>query len=188
MFDFAKRFFEHKSVLKELLKNQEEVIKEISNIVLETIKSGAVIYLCGNGGSAADAQHVAAELVGKFLHPRKAFAAQALTTNTSILSAVANDYNFSQIFERQVLALMRPGDILVGLSTSGESENVLKAIKTAKQLKCKTIGFTGNADSQLLHEVDICLQVPSSSPPRIQEMHIFVWHLICEYVESQYMG
>jgi len=144
-----------------------------------------VLYSCGNGGSAADAQHVAAEFVGRFLLERRPLAAVALTTNTSILTAIGNDYDYSEVFSRQVRALVKPGDCVTGISTSGRSKNVLRALEAAREIGAVTIGFTGGIGSPLRELCDECFVVESASTPRIQECHLLAWHLICNMVEKQ---
>jgi D-sedoheptulose 7-phosphate isomerase len=147
------------------------------------LDGGGTIYLCGNGGSAADAQHVAAEFVGRFLRERRPLPAVALTCNTSILTAIGNDYDFSQVFARQVRACVGPQDCVVGISTSGKSANVLEALRAARERGAVTIGFTG-ADGGLLAPLcDACLLAPSAQTPRIQEAHLVAWHLVCDLVE-----
>jgi len=172
------------SVKQKLAEQQTNTLLEISRIISKSLKQNGTIYLFGNGGSTADAQHVAAELVGRFTRERKALPAEALTTNTSILTAIGNDYDFDQIFSRQVKAKVKKNDVVVGISTSGNSENVLNGIKDAKSLGAYTIGFTGEGPNKLEELVDICLKVPSKSTPRIQESHIMAWHVICELVEK----
>lgn len=147
------------------------------------LASGGTIYLCGNGGSAADAQHVAAELVGRFLRERRPLPAVALTCNTSLLTAIANDYDFSEVFARQVRAHVGPNDCVVGISTSGRSSNVLKALAAAREQGATTIGFTGSGGHDLAALCDECLLAPSDHTPRIQEAHLVAWHLICDLVE-----
>jgi len=147
------------------------------------LDGGGTIYLCGNGGSAADAQHVAAEFVGRFLRERRPLPAVALTCNTSILTAIGNDYDFSQVFARQVRASAGPKDCVVGISTSGRSPNVLEALKAAGERGAATIGFTGAKGHELAALCDACLLAPSEHTPRIQEAHLLAWHLICDMVE-----
>ena len=147
------------------------------------LDGGGTIYLCGNGGSAADAQHVAAEFVGRFLRERRPLPAVALTCNTSLLTALANDYDFSQVFARQVRAHAGPDDCVVGISTSGRSANVLAAMAVARELGATTIGFTGAGGHTLAALCDECLLAPSDHTPRIQEIHLVAWHLICDLVE-----
>lgn len=172
--------------VKEKTISQSDVILQISKNMVNVLKKGGTIFLFGNGGSAADAQHVAAELVGRFAKERKALSAEAFTTNTSILSAIGNDYDFSEIFARQVKARVKPDDLVVGISTSGRSKNVVKGLSAAREIGAKTISFTGS-DPRLLKEFsDICFCAPSDSTPRIQESHIMVWHIICDIVEKNF--
>ncbi len=167
-------------------KEQGEVLAGISAALLQVLQSGGTIYLCGNGGSAADAQHVAAEFVGRFLRERRPLPAVALTTNTSILTAIGNDYDYSQVFSRQVRAQVTERDAVVGISTSGKSANVLEALRAAREAKAITIGFTGKPGEPLAGECDLCLCVPSKQTPRIQEAHILAWHIVCDLVERSF--
>ncbi len=157
----------------------------IANRLAETLLHGGVLYFCGNGGSAADAQHVAAEFVGRFLLERRPLPAVALTTNTSILTAIGNDYEFSEVFARQVRALVKPGDCVTGISTSGRSKNVLLALEAAREIGAMTIGFTGGSGLPLRDLCDDCFIAESASTPRIQECHLLAWHLICNMVEKR---
>ncbi|NQU08962.1 MAG: D-sedoheptulose 7-phosphate isomerase [Candidatus Abyssubacteria bacterium] len=163
--------------------------KLIRNVALaaekigECHRSGGKLILLGNGGSAADAQHIACELVGRFLLERRALEAVALSTDTSILTCLGNDYGYDRIFERQIEACAKPGDVVVGISTSGNSPNVIRAVKRAKKVGCTTIGMTGRGGGKLKGMVDVLLNVPSEETPRIQESHILMGHIICELVE-----
>lgn len=168
---------------KQALLEQTDLIQSITNCLIDTFRQGNKLLICGNGGSAADAQHIAAEFVGRFLHERAAIPAIALTTNTSSLTALGNDYNHNIIFARQVEAFARPGDVFAGISTSGNSANVIQGAIAARKHGCFTVGFTGKKGGKLKDHVDICLCVSSDSTPRIQEAHILVWHIICELVE-----
>ena len=168
----------------EMIKNIDEIVKVIINAYKENKK----VVLFGNGGSAADAQHLACELVGKFYLERKALASIALTTNTSELTAIANDYNFNRIFARQVEALVNPGDIVIGITTSGNSLNVIEGIKVAKLCGAVTIGFTGASGGKLKENIDYLLAVPSEDTPHIQESHIMIGHIICYLVEKELFG
>jgi len=159
-------------------------IQQAINMIVAALRQGGKVALCGNGGSAADAQHIAGELVGRFKRERQGLAAIAFTTDTSILTAVGNDYGFDNIFARQVEALLGAGDVLIAISTSGNAPNVIKAAQTAADQGVKTIGLTGADGGQLAGEVDLCLQVPSTETPRIQEVHITIGHIICELVEE----
>lgn len=155
-----------------------------TRLIADSLRQGGKVLLCGNGGSASDCQHIAAELVGRFVHDRPALAAIALTTDTSILTAVANDYGYEQVFARQVAALGRPGDCLIGVSTSGHSANVLAALDTARGLGLCTIGLAGRDGGRMAGRCDVDLVVTSSVTARIQEAHIFIGHLLCEGVEA----
>lgn len=159
-------------------------LEVIAETLRNCLRNGGTIYLCGNGGSAADCQHVAGEFVGRFLRERRPWPAVALTTDTSILTAVGNDYGFEQVFARQVRALARPGDVVAGISTSGKSPNVLLAIEAAKTIGAATIAFTGAPGGPLAELTDVAFRAPSSHTPRIQEMHLLAWHLLCDRVEE----
>ncbi len=172
-------------VKEELLKSRVEVIIEIAEVIVKALKDGGKIILFGNGGSAADAQHLAAELVGRFKLERKGLPALALSTNTSILTSVGNDYSFAQVFARQVEALGKPEDIAVGISTSGRATNIIEGILAARNKGILTIGLTGAGGGKLVEVVDLAFIVPSSDTPRIQEAHITVGHLICQLVEEK---
>jgi D-sedoheptulose 7-phosphate isomerase len=163
-------------------------IAAIAAKLSDCLAGGGTIYLCGNGGSAADAQHVAAEFVGRFLRERRPLPAVALTCNSSILTAVGNDYGFAEIFSRQVRACVGTQDCVVGISTSGRSPNVLAALAAARERGATTIGFTGSAGDELAAVCDLCLRAPSTHTPRIQEAHVVAWHLICDLVERRFAG
>ena len=171
------------SVKQKLVEQLGGVIFEISKVISEVLSKGGTVYFFGNGGSAADSQHIAAEFVGRFARERRALPAEALTTNTSILTAIGNDYDFGEVFSRQVKARVRPGDLVIGISTSGKSKNVINGLRSAKEIGAKTIGFTGSEPHQMTEFSDICLCVPSNSTPRIQEAHILIWHIVSEIVE-----
>ncbi|MEJ5239419.1 MAG: SIS domain-containing protein, partial [Limisphaera sp.] len=173
----------HQNLLAESLPVLAAVAREFVRVIL----SGRKILLFGNGSSAANAQHVTSELVGRFLKDSEPWPAIALTTNTSILTSVENDWEFADIFARQVRALARPGDAVVGISISSRSVNVLHALEHARQRGAVTIGFTG-CDAGPMREVcDLCFCAPASSTPRIEELHLFAWHAICELVETRLM-
>lgn len=159
-------------------------IEEICNMCINSMKNGGKIMFCGNGGSAADSQHLAAELVGRYKINRPALNSIALTTDTSILTAVGNDFGYYTIFERQVEGLGKKGDILIGLSTSGNSKNVILAMQKAKEMGIKTIAFTGEKGGQMKELADITLNVPSDTTNHIQEMHIALGHIICGHIEK----
>lgn len=175
---------EHLSTIENLKKNCIPDIKKIALLCQETLQHGHTIFFCGNGGSAADSQHLAAEIVGRFLKERRGMPAVALTTDTSILTAVSNDYGYEQIFARQVEALVRPGDAVIGLSTSGNSANVVAALEMAKTMGAITIGMTGGTGGKLAQLCDACLVVPSPVTARVQEAHILVGHIICEMIDE----
>lgn len=167
-----------------LKKKNLEILEQIAKELLKALRAGHKILLCGNGGSASDAQHIAAEFIGRFKRDRESLASIALTTDTSILTAVANDYSYDDIFSRQVEGLGQEGDVLIGISTSGNSKNVLKAIATAKAKKLVTIGFTGGSGGALKDAVDIVFIAGSDKTPHIQEVHIATLHAISEVVED----
>ena len=155
-----------------------------AELLIAALKGGGTLYVCGNGGSAAESQHIAGELVGRFLMNRPALPCVALTTDSSILTAVANDYDFSRTFQRQVEALVKPGDVLWALSTSGNSPNVLKAAVRARQRGAKVLGMTGRSGGKLAELCDLCLCVPADSSPAIQEGHLTLIHILCRLVEE----
>jgi D-sedoheptulose 7-phosphate isomerase len=175
---------QHLEVFQTIIRDQIGVIEKCGQLISSTIAAGGKILLCGNGGSAADAQHIAAEFTGRFERERTAIAAIALTTDTSALTAIANDYGYERVFSRQVEALARPGDCLIAISTSGSSPNVLSAVTSAKAIGCKTIGMTGENGSKLLSVCDAAVLVPSSRTSRIQEAHIAIGHIWCEIVDE----
>lgn len=177
-------FLESADLKREFIEENSERIFTVFKEIAERVKEGNKILLCGNGGSAADCQHIAAELVGRFGMERRALPAIALTTDTSILTAVANDYSFDRIFERQVEALGREGDVLIGISTSGNSENVVRAVEKAKEMGVLTVGFLGRDGGKLAGLVDHPLIVKSFSTPRIQEVHITLGHVLCDFIEK----
>ena len=165
-----------------------KIIAKIAEVIIQAYRKGKKVILFGNGGSAADAQHIAAELIGKYYLERAPLPAIALTVNTSSLTAISNDYSFAQVFAKQLEALGEAGDVAIGISTSGNSENVLEALKAAKEKGLITIGFTGKRGGKLKDIVDYCLHIPSDDTPRIQEGHITVGHIICEIVERELFG
>lgn len=163
-------------------------INQISSIIIEAYRRKKKVILFGNGGSAADAQHIAGELVNRLHLEREALPAIALTTDSSVLTSIANDYDYSRIFARQVEALAKEGDVVIGISTSGSSSNVIEAVKTAKEKGAKTVGFTGNKGGKLAELVDFVISVPSDETPRVQESHITILHIICCLVERELFG
>lgn len=178
------------SVKNDLFKNEQLISKldELSNIIVDAFRSGNKVLFCGNGGSAADAQHLAAEFSGRFYIDRDALPAEALHVNTSYLTAVANDYSFDVVYARLVKGIGKKGDVLVGLSTSGNSKNIVEAFKTAKEKEMITVGFTGESGGVMKELSDYLFNVPSINTPRIQESHIMLGHIICELVEQRYFG
>lgn len=160
-------------------------VAKVSEILVNALKQGNKVLLFGNGGSAADAQHIAAELVGRFAFDRPALPALALSVNSSCVTAIGNDYGFDQAFSRQLEALARPGDVAIGISTSGNSANVLRAMSTARQIGLKTVALTGRGGGSLMNAVEYCICVPSNETPRIQECHILIGHIISELVERE---
>lgn len=175
---------EHQQVVNDLLEQCVPTIEKIIELCKGAVVTGHTIFLCGNGGSAADSQHIAAEFVGRFLKEREGLPAIALTTDTSILTAVGNDYGFDKVFSRQVEALGKPGDILIGISTSGNSRNVIAAFEKAKVKQMKTIAFTGNKSSESEKIADVTLKIPSAITARIQECHILVGHIVCNAIDE----
>jgi len=171
--------------VKEGVKKEAGGIEEAASIIANAFKSGNKLLLCGNGGSAADCQHIAAEFVGRFKRERRALPAIALTTNTSTLTALTNDYSGDIIFSRQVEALGKKGDALLAISTSGASPNITKAIETAKSIGMKTIGLTGEKGEKMRKMCDVCITAPSPDTPRIQEAHLAIEHIICGIIERQ---
>ncbi len=176
------------SVKRKMMVSCVDSILSAAELMIETIKSGAKILLCGNGGSAADSQHLAAELVSKLKLERSAIPAIALTTNTSTLTAIANDYDFSQIFVRQLEAFGRKNDLLIGISTSGNSEDVLKTVDYAHKNGLRTIVMTGGNGGDLAGKADVDIIVPSEDVQRIQEAHITVGHILCDILEQSIFG
>ena len=171
--------------VKEEMKKLIPLIEKISKEIIKAYRSKKKVILFGNGGSAADAQHVAAEFVGKFYKNRESLPALAFHTNTSVITATANDFGYDLIFERQVSAFVEVGDIVIGISTSGNSINVIKGLIKAKEKGALTIGFTGQKENKIEKIVDYCLKIPSIDTPRIQEGHITVGHIICYLVEKE---
>lgn len=174
------------SVKEEILNNKEiiEEIRRVSNLMIEAYKNGNKVLFCGNGGSAADAQHLAAELSGRFYYDRPPLNAEALHVNTSFLTAVANDYSYDRVYSRMVEAVGNKGDILIGLSTSGNSANIVLALEKAEEKGMIRIGLTGRDGGRMNKVCEHIFRVPSEDTPRIQESHIMIGHILCELVES----
>ena len=176
----------HKKMLAEFEESGIETVAAIAQAITRALEQNGTVYLCGNGGSAADAQHIAGELVGRFRRERKALAAVALSTDTSIITSIANDYAFENVFARQVEALVRKGDTLWAFSTSGTSANIIAAVQSAKQKGAYVIAFTGKTDSKLEQIADICFCADSESTARSQEIHQLAYHIICDLVEQSF--
>lgn len=176
----------HKKMTAHFEKDGIDTIASIAEAIITALRHGGKVYLCGNGGSAADAQHIAGELVGRFTRERKALAAVAFSTNTSILTSIANDYSYEKVFARQAEAMIRQGDILWAFSTSGTSANVIAAVHVAREKDARIIAFTGRKDSKLEQISDICFCADSESTARSQEIHQIAYHIICDLVELDF--
>ncbi len=180
----ATRIKESIEVKEKILSNLLSEIIFSAKLIVKCLRQGNKIILFGNGGSAADAQHIAGELVGRFKKERKAHPAISLATDTSVLTCLGNDYGFEYIFSRQLQALAKKGDVVIALSTSGKSPNILRAISEAKNMGCKIIALTGEKGTHLPAQVDVCIKIPSQNTPRIQEAHITIGHIWCEIVDE----
>lgn len=181
----ADRIETHKKLLADFESKCIESIIALADMLVKCLADDGCIYICGNGGSAADAQHIASELVGRFERQRKGLAAVALTTDTSALTSIANDYGFEHIFSRQVEALVKPNDVLWAISTSGTSPNVIAAAKLAKQKKATVVAFTGKANTRLEETADVCLCIDAPNTAAAQEIHQLAYHIICDIVEGR---
>ncbi len=179
---FSDALSEHITIIRRL-EAQQDAFERAATLITDALVRGNKVLWCGNGGSAADSQHLAAELVGRFRRRRSGLASIALTTDTSILTAVANDFGYDEVFSRQVDALCQPGDVVVGISTSGNSKNVCAALQKARQLKGLTVVMTGRNGGRMASLADVCIRVPSTDPARIQEAHILYGHMLCEWIE-----
>lgn len=187
MIDHIKNTIKDSIDTKQLILSNDEllsVVESIINKIVESYRNGGKVLFCGNGGSAADAQHLAAELSGRYLYDRKPLASEALHVNTSFLTAVANDYSFDDVYARMVAAIGKSGDILIGLSTSGNSVNIVKSFQKAKELGMITVGFTGATGGKMREVCDFLINVPCTETPRIQESHIMLGHILCEHIEA----
>jgi D-sedoheptulose 7-phosphate isomerase len=183
--DRIKAIFKESIRVKEkTYREQAKTIVKITNLIVRSLKNNRKILLCGNGGSAADCQHIASEFIGRFKIDRRPLPAIALSTDTSILTSLANDYSYDLIFAKQIYALAKKGDILIAISTSGMAANVIKAVKAARDIGMKTVAFTGKSGGRLAKLTDIAFIVPSQDTPRIQEIHITAAHAICEIAEE----
>jgi len=174
------------SLLQSLLQSSEylSAVANVADAMIRCLRSGNKILFFGNGGSAADAQHLAAELNGRFLKERKSLSGWALTTNSSVLTAIGNDYSFDDVFARQIQGIGRPDDVAFAITTSGNSPNVLRAVEVAREHQLVTIGLTGRTGGKLVSAVDRCICIPSDQTPRIQEAHILTGHILCELIEE----
>ena len=184
--DIQKRIQNSISTKQKILENNNLLINidKTINIITKAFNTGGKVLFCGNGGSAADAQHLAAELSGRFYIDRKPLPAEAMHVNTSYLTAVANDYSYDEIYARYLISTGKKGDVLIGISTSGNSKNIVRAFEEAKKMGIKTIALTGQDGGKLKNISDILINVPSKDTPRIQESHILIGHIICEFVEK----
>ncbi len=182
---FIESEFENSSKTLLLSKSCSLQISKAAQLCLNSLMSGNKILICGNGGSAADSQHISAELINRYRVNRKPLAAISLTTDTSNLTSIGNDFDFNQIFSKQVEALAKPSDVLIGLSTSGNSKNVIFAFEVAKNLGVSTISFTGQSGGNLAKLSDVCIKIPSTDTARIQEAHHVAYHSICDIIENQ---
>ena len=180
----TKSLREHLQTLQSLLETKLGEIERAGKLICSTLVAGNKILICGNGGSAADAQHIAAELVGRYEQPRRSWPAIALTTDTSALTALSNDFGYDEVFARQIAGLGNRGDVLIAISTSGKSANVVKAAEKARELGCHVIGLTGETKDPLASLCDICIAVPAKRTSRVQEAHITIGHLWCEMVDQ----
>ena len=181
------RFEQSLETTRAAMQRLAEPIAQAAEIIIDAYRKGGGVFLFGNGGSAADAQHIAGELVGRFLAERRALKAEALSTNTSVLTGLGNDYSFETIFARQLEANARPGDVAVGLSTSGNSPDVVAGLATARTIGMKTLAFTGAGGGRCAALADVLLAVPSDLTPRIQEAHMVAYHVLCELVEAAFV-
>lgn len=186
-----KNIISESAAVKNKILSNDQLLKTVEDVavkIVAALKNENRIYFCGNGGSAADAQHLAAEFSGRFYTDRDALPAEALHCNTSYLTAVANDYSYDVVYSRLIKGIGRAGDFLLGLSTSGNSPNIIKAFETAREKKIITVGFTGESGGKMKQFSDYLINVPSQNTPRIQESHIMLGHIICQLVEEKYFA
>jgi D-sedoheptulose 7-phosphate isomerase len=179
-------FARHIQTASQVSAELPSIIEKVARLLIDALENGRTLLLCGNGGSAADAQHIATEITGRFMRERKAMPAIALTTDTSALTAIGNDFGFEQIFARQVEALARPGDVLIGITTSGNSANVLEALRAAEDAKCVTVALTGRDGGRAKDLANYAIVIPSDYTPFIQEMHITIAHILCELIDVHF--
>ncbi len=178
----------HKEMVAEMESGGAAGIEAVARLITASLKAGGTVYICGNGGSAADAQHIAGEMIGRFMRQRRAMAAVALTTDTSVLTSVGNDYGYNAIFVRQVDGLVRSGDVLWALSTSGSSPNIIEAAELAKNKGAHVVAFTGKVGSRLEQIADACFCAADRASCRSQEMHQLAYHIVCDMVEAEMSG
>ncbi len=176
----------HQETIEKTITLMVPAIEQACKMMVKTLQDGNRILLIGNGGSAADAQHIAAELTGRYKSERRGLPAISLTTDTSALTAISNDYGYDRVFDRQVEALANKGDLLIGISTSGNSGNIISAFKCAKELECQTLGLSGKNGGEMNNVCDLNLVIPSEDTPRIQEMHILIGHILCQAVDDAF--
>jgi D-sedoheptulose 7-phosphate isomerase len=189
--DFVAQQISESITVKEAMLNDAElinVVESIAALIVETYRNGGKVLLAGNGGSAADAQHIAAELVSRFTFDRPALPAMALTTDTSILTAISNDYGYDSLFSRQLEASAKPGDVFIAISTSGNSPNIVRALKTANDIGVVAVGLTGATGGEMADLCRYCVNIPSTDTPRIQEGHITIGHILCASTEQVLFG
>jgi D-sedoheptulose 7-phosphate isomerase len=177
---------DHQQLIKKVIDSLAADIEKACEMIVVALKAGKKVLLAGNGGSAADAQHIAAELSGRFVKERRPLPGIALTTDTSALTSIANDYGYQFVFSRQLEALAQPGDLFIGISTSGNSEGILKAFESAQKLQCKTLGLSGKNGGKMNGRCDLNIIVPSDVTARIQEMHILIGHILCKAVDNEF--
>jgi len=178
--------YSHRELVQKVIETLSGDIEIACKMMTDAINAGNKVLIAGNGGSAADAQHIAAELTGRFVKDRKGLPGIALTTDTSALTSIANDYGYEHVFSRQVEALARPGDLFIGISTSGNSPGILKAFTAAKEIGCKTLGLSGRDGGKMNGLCDLNIVVPSPTTARIQEMHILIGHILCKAIDDQF--
>lgn len=178
--------YEHRNLIQKVIENLSGNIETACKVMVAVLKDGKKVLIAGNGGSAADAQHIAAELSGRFVKERKALPGIALTVDTSALTAIANDYGYHHVFSRQVEALAQPGDLFIGISTSGNSQGILNAFEAATKIGCKTLGLSGRDGGKMNGICELNIVVPSDVTARIQEMHILIGHIMCKAVDDAY--
>ncbi len=182
----AEELQHHQQTLTRVIETMIPEIQKGSDMLFKVLRAGSKVLIAGNGGSAADAQHIAAELTGRYVKERKALPAIALTVDTSALTAISNDYGFDHVFSRQIAALARPGDLFIAISTSGNSRNIIQALNTAKEYGCLTLGLSGRDGGEMNSLCDLNIVIPDDTTARIQEMHILIGHIFCKAIDAAY--